>query len=144
MRIRMLLFSSLTSRRQQKTNKKKFCLLLFEDTFTSFFKDKKFKRSHKTVRIKVFLSTTLKNAFRSGSGRPKNMWIRWISIRIRIWNTGQMPPPIVRRFCSFLQLPNTLKKKSYHQNFQLMGTKHQFESKSEVLMTANSNKGNVR
>jgi hypothetical protein len=26
----------------------------------------------------------------SGSGRPKNMWIRWIRIRIRIWirNTG--------------------------------------------------------
>ncbi len=24
----------------------------------------------------------------SGSGRPKNMWIRWIWIRLRIWNTG--------------------------------------------------------
>ncbi len=33
-----------------------FCLLLFEDTFTSFFKDKKSKRSHKTVGIKVFLT----------------------------------------------------------------------------------------
>jgi hypothetical protein len=33
-----------------------FCLLLFEDTFTSFFKDKKSKRSHKTVDIKVFLT----------------------------------------------------------------------------------------
>ncbi len=21
----------------------------------------------------------------SGSGKPKNMWIRWIQIRIRIW-----------------------------------------------------------
>jgi hypothetical protein len=29
-----------------------FCLLLFEGTFTSFFKDKK----SKTVRIKVFLN----------------------------------------------------------------------------------------
>jgi hypothetical protein len=29
--------------------KKFFCSLLFEGTFTSFFKDKKFKRSHKTV-----------------------------------------------------------------------------------------------
>jgi hypothetical protein len=29
--------------------KKFFCLLLFEGTFTSFFKDKKSKRSHKTV-----------------------------------------------------------------------------------------------
>jgi hypothetical protein len=27
----------------------------FEGTFTSFFKDKKSKRSHKTVEIKVFL-----------------------------------------------------------------------------------------
>ena len=35
--------------------KKFFCLLLFEGTFTSFFKDKKSKRSHKTVGIKVFL-----------------------------------------------------------------------------------------
>jgi hypothetical protein len=33
-----------------------FCLLLFEDTFTSFFKDKKSKRSHKTVGIKVILT----------------------------------------------------------------------------------------
>ena len=38
--------------------KKFFCLLpfLFEGTFTSFFKDKKSKRNHKTVRIKVFLT----------------------------------------------------------------------------------------
>jgi hypothetical protein len=36
--------------------KKKFsCILLFEGTFTSFFKDKKSKRSHKTVEIKVCL-----------------------------------------------------------------------------------------
>jgi hypothetical protein len=57
-------------------------------TFTSFFKDKKSKRSHKRVRIKVFLmikgsgsgarsgSTPLTNG--SGSARPKNIWIRWI------------------------------------------------------------------
>jgi hypothetical protein len=36
--------------------KKFFCILLFEGTFTSFFKDKKSKRSHKTVKIKVFLT----------------------------------------------------------------------------------------
>jgi hypothetical protein len=36
--------------------KKVFCLLLFEGTFTSFFKDKKSKRSHKTVGINVFLT----------------------------------------------------------------------------------------
>jgi hypothetical protein len=29
--------------------------LLFEGTFTSFFKDKKSKRSHKIVEIKVWL-----------------------------------------------------------------------------------------
>jgi hypothetical protein len=32
------------------------CLLLFDGTFTSFFKDKKSYRSHKTVGINVFLS----------------------------------------------------------------------------------------
>ncbi len=31
-------------------------LVLFEGTFTSFVKEKKSKRSHKTVEIKVFLS----------------------------------------------------------------------------------------
>ncbi len=35
---------------------KLFCLLLFEGTFTSFFKDKKSNKSHKTVGIKVFLT----------------------------------------------------------------------------------------
>jgi hypothetical protein len=36
--------------------KKFFCILLLEDTFTSFFKGKKSKRSHKTAEIKVFLT----------------------------------------------------------------------------------------
>jgi hypothetical protein len=46
----------------QDANKKLFfllkfsCILLFEGTFTSFFKDKKSKRSHKRVEMKVFLS----------------------------------------------------------------------------------------
>jgi hypothetical protein len=45
----------------QDANKKqifyfKFFCLLFEGIFTSFFKDKKSKRSHKTVGIKVFLT----------------------------------------------------------------------------------------
>ncbi len=31
-----------------------FCILLFEGTFTSLFKDKKSKRSHKTVELKAF------------------------------------------------------------------------------------------
>jgi hypothetical protein len=33
-----------------------FFFLLFEGTFTSFFKDKKLKRCHRTVGIKVFLA----------------------------------------------------------------------------------------
>jgi hypothetical protein len=64
---------------------KVFCLLLFEGSFTSFFKDEKSKRSHKTVRIVTILlngrrmiegsgsgSTALTNGSGSGS-RPKNM-----------------------------------------------------------------------
>jgi hypothetical protein len=34
-----------------------FYLLRFEATFTSFFKDKKSQRSHKTGGIKIFLTT---------------------------------------------------------------------------------------
>jgi hypothetical protein len=33
-----------------------FCLLLFEGTFTSFFKDKMSQRSHKSVGINAFLT----------------------------------------------------------------------------------------
>jgi hypothetical protein len=45
------------SRRQQKTNFRKVLMFFtFEGTFTSFFKDKKSKRSHKTVGIQVFLT----------------------------------------------------------------------------------------
>ncbi len=33
----------------------------------------------------------------SGSGRPKNMWIQWIRIRIRIRNTVE----VVKQFCRF-------------------------------------------
>jgi hypothetical protein len=48
----------------QDANKKQFflkllCVLLFEGTFMSFFKDKKSTRSHKTVGIKVFLTFLL-------------------------------------------------------------------------------------
>ncbi len=43
-----------------------FCLLLFQATFASFFKDKK-SGSHKTVEIKVFLTIFLR-IVRSGSG----------------------------------------------------------------------------
>jgi hypothetical protein len=48
----------------QDANKKRiflkqfFCIVLFDGTgtFTSFFKDKKSKRIHKTVEIKFFLT----------------------------------------------------------------------------------------
>jgi hypothetical protein len=39
--------------------KKQFLHITFEGTFTSFFKDKKSERSHKTVEIKVFLTVLL-------------------------------------------------------------------------------------
>ncbi len=67
---------------QQKTIfSKLFCLLLFEGTSTSFFKDKKSWRSHKTVGIKSFItifvwwygarSVPLTNASGSASRMPK-------------------------------------------------------------------------
>ncbi len=37
-------------------DKKFFCVLLFKGTFTSFFKDKKSKRIHKTVEMKIFFT----------------------------------------------------------------------------------------
>ncbi len=57
-RMRILLFSSVTLKCQQKIiffSPKFLCIFLFEGTFTSFFEDKKSQRSHKTVEIKVFL-----------------------------------------------------------------------------------------
>ncbi len=63
-------------------------MLLFEGTFTSFFKGKKSKRCHKTVESRFFLLfIPVTNG--SGSRRPKNTWIRWIRIRIR--NTATYP-----------------------------------------------------
>ncbi len=68
------------SRCQQKTyfKKKFFCMLLFEGTFTSFFKGKKSKRCHKKEENKVFClmiegsgSIPLTNGSGSGSRRPK-------------------------------------------------------------------------
>ncbi len=68
------------SRGQQKTNLKKFfCLLLFEGTFTSFFKDKNSESSQYELRFFLhFLLGYRRMMEGSGSGRPKNMWIRWI------------------------------------------------------------------
>jgi hypothetical protein len=115
MQIRILLFViDLQDANKKIIEKKFFCLLLFEGTFTSFLQDKKSKRCHKAVGIKVFLticlvieesgSIPLNNGSGSGSRRPKNIRIRWIRIRIRIHNTaskfnfippqgGSVPPP---------------------------------------------------
>jgi hypothetical protein len=59
---------------------KVFCLLFFQGTFTSVFKDKKSKRSHKIVEIKVFLLFFL---LIEGSG-PYKLW------RTRIHSTGSL------------------------------------------------------
>ncbi len=85
------------SRCQQKTNfLTQFFLLitvLFEGTFTSFFKDKSQKESQNS-RNQGFSyyfcmliegsgagSGSIPLTSGSGSGRPKNLWIRWIRIR---------------------------------------------------------------
>ncbi len=95
--------------------KKFFGLFLFEGTFTSFSKDKKSKRSHKTSKIKFFLRyyfclmiygsgsgfIPLTNGSWSGSRRPKNIRI-W---RIRVRNTEQ------QILCHWLQLAELAKGK---------------------------------
>ncbi len=57
-RIRLLLFSSLTFKTHQKTTLKKvFLLITFEGTFLHHFSMKKSKKkSHETVGMKVFLT----------------------------------------------------------------------------------------
>ncbi len=42
--------------KKNQMKKKLFCIFLFKGTLALFFKDKKSKRSHKTVEIKVFLT----------------------------------------------------------------------------------------
>ncbi len=122
-------FHQWPSRCQQNTNLKRkiFCIFLFEGTFTSFFKGKKLKRSHKTVEIKVSYyfcwmfegsrsgagaasgSTPLTNGSGSGSRRPKHTWIR-----IRIRNTG------VKCYISSKQQPLNGWKASKNRFFPFM------------------------
>jgi hypothetical protein len=100
MRIRKLLFSSLTFPR--KTNLfKSFLLITFWRYLYIIFKDKKKSQSSRNQGFSYFFCLVIEGS-RSGSGsesmpltdgsgsgsrRPKNMWIRWIRIRIRIRNT---------------------------------------------------------
>jgi hypothetical protein len=46
------------------------------------------------IRIRIRGSKPLTNGSGSGSMRPKNMWIRWIRIRIRIRNTAGNYRPV--------------------------------------------------
>ena len=54
-----IFFIELQDANEKLILKKYFCLLLFEGTFTSFFKDKMSKRSHNAVGFKVFLQFLL-------------------------------------------------------------------------------------
>jgi hypothetical protein len=73
----------------------------FEGAFTLFFKDKMSKKSQNN-RIQGFSyyfcmmmegSGSIPVTSGYGSGRPKNTWIRWILIRIRIRNTERINRP---------------------------------------------------
>jgi hypothetical protein len=70
----------------KKLINKVFLLITFWRYIYIIFKDKKSKRSHKTVRIQVFFYYFCLMIEGSGSRRPKNKLIRRIRIRIR--NTG--------------------------------------------------------
>ncbi len=88
------------SRCQQKTNfRKVFLLITFWRHIYIIFQKKKIQKQLQNTRNQGFSyyfcllieesgsgSIPLTNG--SGSRRPKNMWIRWIEIRIRIRNTG--------------------------------------------------------
>ncbi len=110
----------------QDANKKQikkffFCTLLFEGTFTSFFKDKKSKRSHKAVEIEVFPyyfclmmegsgsgSIPLTNGSGSGSRRPKNMWIRIRNTDLKKINSPPKPSSRRRRGPASVRLSREL------------------------------------
>ncbi len=90
------------SRRQQKTNKKRFSAYYFLKVHLHHFSKIKSQKEVKNqsyfcLMIEVSWSRTgsgsipLTNGSRSGSKRPKNMWIRWFRIRIRIHNTCYHP-----------------------------------------------------
>ncbi len=93
---RSLIFLSLTLKTPTKMYERKsnfltkfFCILLFEGIFTSFFKDKKSKRSQNIfcyfcLMIEGSGSIPLTNL--SGSRCPKNIWIRNTDLKIYLAN----------------------------------------------------------
>ncbi len=79
------------SRWQQKTNLNKVFLLInfWRYIYIMFLKIKSPKEVTKQQESRFFLLFLLADkTIRSRSWRPKNMWIRWIRIRIRIQNIG--------------------------------------------------------
>ncbi len=102
------------SRSQQKTifKKKNFCLLLFEGTFTSFFKDKEesrffllFLSDDRRIRIR---SVPLTNG--SGSRRPKKYgsWSTALSFCFHV-----NFPLFTRSYCEIVAGPETGGKQKY-------------------------------
>ncbi len=79
----------------------------YKGTFTSFSKDKKSKKSQNRrnqgfsyyfcMMIEGSGSGSIRLTSGSGSGRLKNMWIRWVRIRIRIRNTGSVVDALLVR-----------------------------------------------
>ncbi len=110
MRIRILLFSSVTFN-QQKNFSKLLCSVLLKGTFTSFFKDKKSKRvtNSRNQGFSYYFSLMIEGSgsvygsgsvpLTHGSGsvsqRPKNIWILVIpQTWIRIRNTAPLNPSL--------------------------------------------------
>ncbi len=116
-------FSSLTLRFQQKNNffKKFFCLLLFWRYIYQRYKVWKKSQSSSNQGFSYYFCLVIEGSGSgsragsipltngSGSRRPKNMWIQWIGIRIRIRirNTGKYAAKraskkMIIKFCSII------------------------------------------
>ncbi len=91
--IRILLFSSLTFKMPAKN-------LFFNTIFSAYYFLKLHLHNFSKIKSQKESLNSRNQGFSyyfcmmiegSGSGRPKNTWIRWIRIRIRIRNTGKKP-----------------------------------------------------
>ncbi len=131
--IRILLFSSLTFKMPTKNYFLFFifyffCLLLLKVHLHHFSKIKSQKVSQNSrnqgfsyyfcMMIEGFGSGSIPLTNGSGSGKPKNKWIRWIRIRIRIRNTGRK----VRTITHFFKILPKLRKTSCGQIALLLST----------------------